>query len=69
MIVAEITKRSIEFEKIRTGTVFKRGVNTYIKGDNKYAVNMETGAVTEVDPLDQSWNECYIYPHASLKLN
>lgn len=67
MYVNKKEKRSIEFEKIRNGTVFMCDGITYLKGDGKYAVNMETGHVNEVSP--DAWEECYIYPGASLKLD
>lgn len=60
------TRRSIEFEKIRNGTVFKHNGYTYIKGEGKYAISLESGDITEVK--DGTWNDCTIYPGASLRL-
>lgn len=69
MYVNKKEKRSIEFDKIRNGTVFMCDGITYLKGDGVYAVNMETGHVNEIAPGSTAWEECYIYPGASLKLD
>lgn len=70
MLIKEMAqKRSIEFEKIRNGTVFTMNGVAYIKGDGKYAVDLDTGHVTDPEKTGVEWSECYIYPRASLKLN
>ena len=65
-------KRTITFEDIREGTVFKKvhGDETYIKGSNSTAINLDSGKV--VYPANDAgghWNECYIFPRASLSLD
>ena len=60
-------KPTMEFDKIRNGTVFVIGGVTYIKGDGKYAVDLNTGHVIEPSKTGE-WFECQIYPRASLKL-
>lgn len=67
-IIETENKRSIEFEKIRNGTVFKCNNQIYLKGEPPCAVNMDTGEITKVTD-DDKWSVCYIYPGASLKLN
>ena len=66
MNITQSNRRSIEFEKIRNGTVFKYEGDTYIKGQDKFAVSLETGEIYEVP--EGQWNECYMYVHASLNL-
>lgn len=68
MYVVNSDKRTIEFDKIRNGTVFTMDGTSYLKGDGKYAVDLKTGHVIEPDKIGE-WNECYIYPKASLKLS
>lgn len=63
-------KRSIKFEEIREGTAFTKADEVYIKGTGGIAMNVETGKV--LYPLNgdiSEWNECYIYPRASINLN
>lgn len=68
MLIKDVAqKRPIEFDKIRNGTVFTMDGNTYIKGDGKYAVDLDLGHVIEPGKTGE-WTECYIYPRASLKL-
>lgn len=63
-------KKSIDFDSIRDGTVFTLGGAIYIKGDGKYAVNLTDGRVLEPAKMtDINWNNCLIYPRASLSLN
>lgn len=69
MLIKEIPqKRSMEFDKIHDGTVFTMLDHTYIKGDGRYAVDLDSGHVIEPGKTGE-WTECYIYPRASLKLN
>lgn len=63
-------KRSIPFEEIRKGTVLQKDGETYIKGSNGAALNAKTGDITyPANDASGNWNECYIYPKASLSLD
>ena len=68
-IIETDNKRSIEFEKIRNGTVFRCADQVYLKGQAVYAINLDTGDITRVGADETKWSVCYIYPGASLKLN
>lgn len=68
MLIKEtLPKPTMEFDKIRNGTVFTISGVTYIKGDGKYAIDLNTGHVIEPNKTGE-WFECQIYPRASLKL-
>lgn len=70
MRIERSTKRSIKFEEIREGTAFIKADEVYIKGSGGVALNVKTGKVQY--PLNgevSEWDECYIYPRASINLN
>ena len=60
--------RTMSFDTIRDGTVFTLGGAVYIKGDGKYATNLNDGRVLEPEKMDIDWSRCIIYPRASLSL-
>ena len=63
-------KKSIAFTAIREGTVFINGDETYIKGSNGAATNLESGQVVyPANDVNGNWGICYIYPRASLSLD
>jgi hypothetical protein len=70
MKVETTSKRPIDFDKIRCGTVFTNNGETFIKingeNDKPLAVNLETG---QLDTPISKFKECYIYPRAIIKLN
>lgn len=63
MKIDKSKKREIRYEDIRQGTVFVFKENAYIKTDSG-AVNLLDGSTS----MPSEWNECYIYPNASLRL-
>lgn len=71
-VYSEEKKKPMDFGTIRPGTVFTCGDHTYIKGtiaDQSLALNLEDGVI--VDPELSGlkvWDECYIYPKASITL-
>ena len=70
MYISSTSKKSIEFDKIREGTIFTCGGLTYLRGNNNAAVNMKTGEIIyPVNDPSGGWDKCYIYPQASLILN
>ena len=63
-------KTPIAFKDIREGTVLKMGMKTYMKGNNGAAVDLKSGEIIyPANDTDRGWDECYIYPRASLELN
>lgn len=63
-------KRAIAFTEIREGTILKMGQNIYMKGNNGAAVDMKTGQIIyPANDTDPGWEECFIYPGASLNLH
>lgn len=73
MRIADVKKRAMDFATIRPGTVFTCGDSTYIKGtiaNQSLAINLEDGQIIDPDVSGlKIWDECYIYPHASITLN
>lgn len=70
MKVETVTKRPMEFEKVRCGTVFTCNGKTYMKVCNSgshVAADLETGNI--IIPNSSEYKECYIYPRATIKLN
>ena len=62
-------KETIAFKDIRYGTVFENEGLVYLKGiadDRDVAINLKNGRV--LWPDGGEWNNCYIYPKASIKL-
>lgn len=64
------TKKSMEFDKIREGTVFTCEGKVYLKGTGGAAVDLETGNIIYPanDTNHSMWNTCLIYPRASVNL-
>lgn len=69
-VESKSNKRSIPFGDIREGTAFvKGGGETYIKGSSGAALDVKTGQITyPANDANGGWEECYIYPRASLSL-
>lgn len=63
-IETEGLKRSIRCKDIRPGTVFIYKGKTYFKCENNVAVDLVKGNILSAD----DWDECYMYPGASLRL-
>jgi hypothetical protein len=62
-------KRKFNFEDIRQATIFTKHGETFIKGSSNSAVNIETGQILyPANDADGGWDECFIYPRASLRL-
>lgn len=67
MYIEKHDKRSIEFAKIRQGTVLTHNDGVYIKGSGESAVDLKTGQI--IYPAnDGQWEDCLIYPYASVNL-
>ena len=65
MIINKENKQiSMDFEKIRKGTVFTFDGKTYFKCEGDGAVDLVTGDL--IHPAN--WDPCFIHPKASLKL-
>lgn len=65
-------KRTIEFERIRSGTVFECGDKIYLKGktdNDDVAINLVTGSVIWPDrSVPNKWDKCHMHLNASIKL-
>lgn len=63
--------KTIEFRKIRIGTVFEADDMIYLKGKydgmDEVAVNLVTGSVFVPDE-GEKWDHCRLYPKASIKI-
>lgn len=63
-------KRTIEFEKIREGTVLTCDGRTYVKGTGGSATDLETGQVVyPANDAAKKWDKCLIYPGAYVSLH
>lgn len=60
----------MEFKRIRNGTVFTCNDATYIKGNDIYATNLETGEVLQPNKGNSNdWSECVVHNRSLLKLS
>ena len=57
-------RKYMEFEKIRSGTVFTFDDKTYLKCEGDAAVDVMTGEI--IHPV--GWDTCILYLKASLRL-
>lgn len=66
----KLSKRPMEFEKIREGTVLTCCGRTYLKGAGGSATDLETGQVVyPANDAAKKWDKCLIYPGAYVSLH
>ena len=71
MNIVNNEKRPVmDFDRIRSGTVFTCEGRAYIKGDNGSATDLKSGHVLQPqkDNSGVDWSKCHIYNRASLTL-
>lgn len=72
MNIEKTTEKTIEFERIRSGTVFECGDKIYLKGrtdTDDVAVSLTTGSVIWPDrSKPNKWDKCHMHLDASIKI-
>jgi hypothetical protein len=69
MKIEKHEKTGMPFDKIWQGTILKKGDKFYMKASGGAAVNMGNGDITyPANDADGGWENCYIYPKASLSM-
>ncbi len=64
MLINKERKQTMEFAKVRPGTVFTFENKTYFRAQEEAAIDLVTGEILH----PANWDECIVHNKASLKL-